>query len=285
MLSMKKLLLFFILFLSFQTFAQSIKEAKTNFQFNIISGNLPLNLDKVVENVKSAGYSDGKFNKSNLSFGGGFEMNINKFQFEVGILLHDKTKQSFNSPTNTLDIFTTAASTKFGRNFWIAKNLKLSLLAGPYFQNVSLNIEPVPNNTILPKTLIDFLANPVVSLKEYSISSNLGGIDSQLKLNYYFLSKKNKHKENTIDGLSVFVALNYRNQFFDKGNWKFSASQSTNSNNNNGNNSSNTTTLKFPNKHDFETSGLMLSIGLSFHTSYLRQKIQKTNLTSIIHPR
>lgn len=280
---MKKLLLFFTLFLYFQTFAQSLKEAKTNFQFNIIAGNLPLNLDKVIDNVKSAGYSDGKINKSNLSFGGGFEMNINKFQFEVGILLHDKTKQSFNSPTKTLDIFTTAASTKFGRNFWVAKNLKLSLLAGPYFQNVSLNIQPVPNNAILLKTLIDFLANPVVSLKEYSITSNLGGIDSQLKLNYYFLSKKNKHKQNTIDGISVFVALNYKNQLIDKSNWKFSASQNQNSNSNNNNNTSNTTTLKFPNKNDFESSGLMFSIGLGFHTSYLGQKIQKANLTSILH--
>jgi hypothetical protein len=65
-------------------------------------------------------------------------------------------------------------------------------------------------------------------------------------------------------------ALNYRNQLVDTGKWKFSVTQNPNSNNNNNNNSSNSTTLKFPNKHDFETTGLLFSVGISFHTAYYR---------------
>lgn len=280
---MKKALLCLTLFLHFQTFAQSLNETKSNFQFNLIVGNPSLNLDNIIDKIKSVGYSDGQLNKANLSFGGGFEINVNKFQFGVDILMQDKTKQSFKSPDKSLEIFTTTVSPKLGRRFWLSKNLKLGLSAGPYFQNVSLTLKPTPNSTNTPATLVDFLVNPTLNLKEYSISSNLGGIDTQLKLNYFFAPKKSKYKENTVDGLSVFIALGYRNQFINNSKWKFSVSKNNNSSNSNTPNSSNIESIKFPNNHDFETSGLMFSLGLSFHTSYLGSKSQNKNLTSILY--
>lgn len=272
---MKKHLLLFFQLLVLQTFAQNSKISKNNFQLNFITGNTPLNLNRVIDNIYSAGYSEGKTSKSKIGFGAGFDLNVNKFELELGFSFNDLTTQNFTSTINNLNISSTAISLNCGRNFWATDRLKINLSAGPYFQEVSLNIKPTNIKGIQPNSLVDFLANPSINLKEYSIASGLGGLSTQVKFNYFFLPKQNR--KGAFQGLSIFASINYRNQLFDKGNWRFSASQGTNSNNNNSNNSSNATTLKFPNKHDFDSSGLMFSIGLGFHTSYLGKNTINNN--------
>ncbi len=154
---MNKILLFFATFLCSTVFAQKLEVGKTNFQAHFTSGNIPLDLTKIVDDIKSAGYSGGKLIEANVGFGVGMDLSVKKFQFGLDFLFRNMTKPDFSSKTNSLGISVTSITPQFGYNFRPSRKSKISLMVGPYFQEVSLKIKPLDNGSTSPSTLIDFL--------------------------------------------------------------------------------------------------------------------------------